>query len=206
MKGMVMDAPDYHRSVVEFLAQPENIEYVFDIAERFEQIKDCLHLKFWRTVHSMLYDRIIGQGRHWSIDSNDYQAQDCRVETCVALYPRPLGEARVLGLSLQQQKNGIALYGGICWSHALPVDQDPYAFAHSIPQVATLRTRLEESGYLDCTTWWLGAKTYNKTEVPAIPAAHLVSPLSTGVTPSMSGLTPASRLNRVGIMPKTASR
>jgi hypothetical protein len=65
-----MDMADYNCEVVKFLAQPANIEYVFDIGERLEQVKNYLHLKFWHMVQKILDARITdpGRERNWDVD------------------------------------------------------------------------------------------------------------------------------------------
>ena len=48
----------YDKAAVEFFAQAENIEYVFEIVDRFEDVKNFLHQKFWDTLAQKLEEQI----------------------------------------------------------------------------------------------------------------------------------------------------
>ena len=151
-------ADEYDRAVVEFLATPANIEYVFEIGERFNKVKDFLHLKFWRTVYTMTQNQIMGG---WQVRIDSDTELLTKTYPYLALQPPPPSADWYLLLCLAQASSNHDLCAGIIWNKGIPTGQGPQTFANHLPAMRTLRTCAQEySDHAD--TYWLSRKGFDR--------------------------------------------
>lgn len=146
-----MSPMDYESALIEFLAQRENVGLVFDIAERIEQVKENLLLKFWKNLAIKARDKL-GAATGWDT-SLDPGKTLLNAKQYGGFYIKPSPEPpRYLCVGISQDDRFIVHYG-IVWSEETKKSPD-------LGEINTLRKKLEEMEYeIDrWTEWWLGVK------------------------------------------------
>jgi len=139
----------YDKEAVEFLAQAENIEYVFEIVDRFEDVKNFLLQKFWNTLAHKLEEQIRGS-YGWEVELHDPLKQNGGLW----VWP-PTGRDAVYLYPIIEQAWRISY--GIHWDDDARVDVPKQAeVVERIPAVAQLRQWLTQNGFRHQDQWWLG--------------------------------------------------
>jgi hypothetical protein len=144
---------DYDAQVTEFLSKRENLLFVFEIAERLEDVKDKFQKEFWLGVQDVIQrrlrrSRLTGK---WELYSpNESELSGTRWIPC-NLYPTTCkDEDPYLGLGLQQNASGQFVYG--VWWH------NPVGKKTRLEPVKRLAKVLNSEGFDMTYDSWLGKK------------------------------------------------
>ncbi|MBI1293575.1 hypothetical protein GC175_01285 [bacterium] len=144
---------DYEQSVVEFLAQPENLPTALEVARRVEKVRDHLQIRFWHMYRDEMErrQRSSDVASDWRIaltaDKDLLKAwARCSIDY-ISVTKGVLHLAVAVEASKQQW--GCPLIYGLRWSQwqqEIP----------SLPEVTNLRQALKLNNTLaKNSTWWL---------------------------------------------------
>lgn len=144
---------DYEQSVVEFLAQSENLPTALEVARRVEQVKDHLQIRFWHMYRAEMERRL-----RTSDFAADWQTKLTADKNLLKAWARcsinyiPAAKSRLqLAVSIEAGKSqwGCSLYYGLRWSQwqqEIP----------QMPEVSHLLTVLKShNATTKNSTWWL---------------------------------------------------
>lgn len=129
------------QSVLNFFAQPENLELGLSVAEQMDGIRGQLNSRYWRDLLPRLAALVDELALPWEIElTEDRNSPEDMVGLhCSQRTHQPL----CLRLMLEQQYLGGSwrIYFGLMWSEAPTPEQ------LALPAIAALKLSLQEEGY-----------------------------------------------------------
>lgn len=142
-----MAAMDYEEAVLNFLTDEQNIEFVWEIGERFQKVKERLHLKFWYGLYNKLDQELQNRSVSWKVLSRK-EPELLGQWGGLSLNPEP--DPNHLHLRFGIEQENLRLFTSVSWNAEIKTELQ-------IPAVIDLRKVLEEKRFRS-SPWQLGWK------------------------------------------------
>lgn len=156
---------EYEKSLVEFLAKPENLHFVLEIGDHLELVKDYIFKAFWQQIQTGMQNKLTEAGmvNEWSLemDKGDARADNLGLNL-IHLPSEELKHPLRLRFRIEQwyqRINLFTIYYGV--NYCSPPDSQPAT--ESLPSFKKLIVSLRSHNYDHDEQWpgWLSAQDFD---------------------------------------------
>lgn len=131
----------------EFLAKPENLPLVLDVARRVDDVRRLLIRRFWDRVEEMLHEWTATTRDIWIVEKC-IMNNDPLSNYCYCLLKQEVAQgAFSVQFSVQQENPNLKTYIGLSWSRERAAIEPQSELLRSILQELKLRNT-------EFTSWW----------------------------------------------------